>query len=191
MTNYTAAALLDCIETIGASTVSFNHLCSVAKSWVLLLTFVPVSITVLKAAGVELGVNYPKPIIDIDLAREHLTEAIFKMWEMKQPQGLQIEVFLKEMAPCPTNSSYDQRVSTNQNYKNIPAHRKGSKFIEEERTQPYILHNNVMQWVPQERMKNCVLRTAESSASKKQATSRSSFCSPVSFLIRMQALAGV
>ncbi|KAJ6430212.1 hypothetical protein OIU84_021589 [Salix udensis] len=46
------------------------------------------------------------------------------------------------MAPCPTNSSYDQRVSTNQNYKNIPAHRKGSKFIEEERTQPYILHKD-------------------------------------------------
>ncbi len=40
-------------------------------------------ITVLKASGVELGLNYPKPIIEIDLAREHLIEAIFKMWEME------------------------------------------------------------------------------------------------------------
>ncbi|KAG5240672.1 hypothetical protein OIU78_007321 [Salix suchowensis] len=93
MTNYTAAALLDCIETIGASTVAFNHLCSVllidyAESRLRVGSFSsllsrPVSITVLKAAGVELGVNYPKPITDMDLAREHLTEAIFKMWEME------------------------------------------------------------------------------------------------------------
>lgn len=40
-------------------------------------------ITVLKASGVELGLNYPKPIIEIDLARERLIEAIFKMWEME------------------------------------------------------------------------------------------------------------
>lgn len=34
---------------------------------------------VLKAAGVELGFNYPKPIIDIDTARQRLTEAICQM----------------------------------------------------------------------------------------------------------------
>ncbi|GMH08533.1 hypothetical protein Nepgr_010373 [Nepenthes gracilis] len=37
--------------------------------------------SVLKAAGVELGLNYPKPIIDIDLARKRLTEAILLMQE--------------------------------------------------------------------------------------------------------------
>ncbi|XP_021721917.1 cryptochrome-1-like [Chenopodium quinoa] len=35
--------------------------------------------TVLKAAGVELGFNYPKPVIEIDTARENLTEAICLM----------------------------------------------------------------------------------------------------------------
>ncbi|KAH1096402.1 hypothetical protein J1N35_013323 [Gossypium stocksii] len=40
-------------------------------------------LTVLKAAGVELGLNYLKPMIDKDTAREHLREAIFKMWEME------------------------------------------------------------------------------------------------------------
>lgn len=39
-------------------------------------------LSVLKASGVELGFNYPKPMIEIDLARERLIEAIFKMWEM-------------------------------------------------------------------------------------------------------------
>ncbi|KAK6161313.1 hypothetical protein DH2020_004694 [Rehmannia glutinosa] len=33
-------------------------------------------LTVLKSAGVDLGINYPKPIIDIYLARDRLTEAI-------------------------------------------------------------------------------------------------------------------
>lgn len=37
---------------------------------------------VLKAAGVELGSNYPKPIIDMDTARQRLTEAICQMQGM-------------------------------------------------------------------------------------------------------------
>ncbi|XP_057531201.1 cryptochrome-1 [Amaranthus tricolor] len=36
-------------------------------------------ISVLKAAGVELGFNYPKPIIDLEMAREHLNDAICLM----------------------------------------------------------------------------------------------------------------
>ncbi|XP_074282267.1 cryptochrome-1 isoform X2 [Silene latifolia] len=39
-------------------------------------------ISVLKASGVELGVNYPKPIIEIDTARQNLTEAICLMQGM-------------------------------------------------------------------------------------------------------------
>ncbi|GAB4850892.1 Cryptochrome-2 [Ancistrocladus abbreviatus] len=38
--------------------------------------------SVLKAAGVELGLNYPKPIIEIDSARERLTKTILLMQEM-------------------------------------------------------------------------------------------------------------
>lgn len=36
-------------------------------------------VSVLKAAGVELGSNYPKPIIEIETARDNLTEAICLM----------------------------------------------------------------------------------------------------------------
>ena len=38
--------------------------------------------SVLKAAGVELGFNYPKPIIEMDTARQRLTEAICQMQGM-------------------------------------------------------------------------------------------------------------
>jgi cryptochrome 2 len=86
------------------------------------------------------------------------------------------KVVLKEKAPCPTNSSNDQRVPTNQNYKNIPAHRKRSKFIEEERPQPYKLHNDDN--VVGTSRKDEELCSAQSSASKKQATSRCSFSVP-------------
>ncbi|CAK7327256.1 unnamed protein product [Dovyalis caffra] len=155
-------------------------------------------ITVLKGAGVELGLNYPKPIIDIDLAREHLKEAIFKMWEMEaaarasnssgtnevvvdntdDTENLAIpKVVLKEKAPCPTNSSNDQRVPTKQNSENNPAYRKRSKYMEEERPEPDKLHNddNV---VDTSRKDEELCSTAESSAAKKQATSRCSFSVP-------------
>lgn len=35
----------------------------------------------LRAAGVELGSNYPRPIVEISAAREHLQQALTKMWE--------------------------------------------------------------------------------------------------------------
>ncbi|KAG9445644.1 hypothetical protein H6P81_011772 [Aristolochia fimbriata] len=37
--------------------------------------------SVLKAAGVELGSNYPKPIVEINMARECLADALSVMWE--------------------------------------------------------------------------------------------------------------
>lgn len=38
--------------------------------------------SVLRSAGVELGVNYPKPIVEIDVARELLSQTIQSMQEM-------------------------------------------------------------------------------------------------------------
>ncbi|XP_068653129.1 cryptochrome-1 isoform X2 [Aristolochia californica] len=38
-------------------------------------------ISVLKAAGVELGLNYPRPIVEINMARERLADALSVMWE--------------------------------------------------------------------------------------------------------------
>ncbi|KAH9315303.1 hypothetical protein KI387_023930, partial [Taxus chinensis] len=38
-------------------------------------------VTILKAAGVELGSNYPRPIVEIASARERLQKALAQMWE--------------------------------------------------------------------------------------------------------------
>ncbi|KAJ4825707.1 Cryptochrome-2 [Turnera subulata] len=158
-------------------------------------------ISVLQSAGVELGQNYPKPIIDIDLARERLTEAIFKMWEMEaaarasnssganeevvdntdDTENLHIpKVIVKERAPCPTYSSNDQKVPTNLNFRNgDPFPRKRPKYAEEEeeRQQPDPLHNHDKVAGPL-RVEEDECSTAESSAAKKQATSRCSFSVP-------------
>nr|AHZ89700.1 cryptochrome 2 variant 1 [Dimocarpus longan] len=154
-------------------------------------------LTVLKAAGVELGLNYPKPIIDIDLARERLTGAIFKMWEMQAVAGLADscgknevvidnleniqtsaipKVVLKEKTPCHTNSLNDQRVPSFQNVKICPPARKRSKNVEERQYQHDLRnHNNE---VGTSMADEDLCSTAESSASKKQTTSNFSFSVP-------------
>uniref|UniRef100_A0A0D6R760 Photolyase/cryptochrome alpha/beta domain-containing protein n=1 Tax=Araucaria cunninghamii TaxID=56994 RepID=A0A0D6R760_ARACU len=38
-------------------------------------------VSILKAAGVELGSNYPRPVVETDAAREHLQQALTQMWE--------------------------------------------------------------------------------------------------------------
>ncbi|XP_010556906.1 PREDICTED: cryptochrome-1 isoform X2 [Tarenaya hassleriana] len=73
--------------------------------------------TVLKASGVELGVNYAKPIVDIDTAREHLTKAIFRMREMQILTGVAPDEIVVDSSEAleangPENSSTDQRVPT-------------------------------------------------------------------------------
>ncbi|XP_057430675.1 cryptochrome-1-like [Lotus japonicus] len=108
-------------------------------------------LSVLRASGVELGQNYPKPITDIDSARDKLTGAIFKMWENEaaskasssedrhegvddSENNLPIpKVFLKDKAPPrATTSSNDQKVPALQNPQNDdPPNRKRLKFMEE------------------------------------------------------------
>ncbi|KAK8468269.1 hypothetical protein PHAVU_007G273300 [Phaseolus vulgaris] len=104
--------------------------------------------TVLRASGVELGENYPKPIIDIDMARQQLTEAIFKMWEneaaskgsgsegghevVDESENLAIpKVFLKDKAPPATSSSNDQKVPTLHHPQSDPPSRKRLKCMAE------------------------------------------------------------
>lgn len=38
--------------------------------------------SILKAAGVDLGSNYPKPIVKINTARERLDDSVLVMWEL-------------------------------------------------------------------------------------------------------------
>uniref|UniRef100_A0A2P2JF00 Photolyase/cryptochrome alpha/beta domain-containing protein n=2 Tax=Rhizophora mucronata TaxID=61149 RepID=A0A2P2JF00_RHIMU len=155
-------------------------------------------LTVLKASGVELGLNYPKPIIDLDSARERLTEAICKMWEMEAAarpsnssgtnevvednadlteDSANTKFHLKNKAPCLTISSNDQKVPSFQNPQNTPVYRKRSKEMEEDRTKPEKLDNddNIE---GTSRTNEDLCSTADSSAAKKQNTSRCSFSVP-------------
>ncbi|KAL9264086.1 Cryptochrome-2-like protein [Drosera capensis] len=72
--------------------------------------------SVLRSAGVELGVNYPKPIVEIDVARESLSQTIQSMQEMAGAEMAEtsngtnevvienIEVDKRDVAPPVDNS---------------------------------------------------------------------------------------
>ncbi|KAG4983677.1 hypothetical protein GLYMA_10G180600v4 [Glycine max] len=152
-------------------------------------------LTVLRAAGVELGQNYPKPIIDIDLARERLTEAIFKMWESEaaakaagsEPRDEVVvdnshtvenldtqKVVVLGKAPCATISANDQKVPALQDSKNEPPTRKRPKhMIEEGQNQDHSQNHNKdtgLSSIDQD-----ICSTADSSSCKKQCASTSSY----------------
>lgn len=152
-------------------------------------------LNVLKAAGVELGLNYPKPIIDLDLGRERLTQAIFKMWEMEaadkengtnevvidNSDRIQTpaipQVVLREKSTCPTISSNDQKVPSFQNGKNNMPSRKRPKNVEEEQQSPDKLCSCKNE-SGKSRTNDDLCSTAESSAAKRQTTTNISFSVP-------------
>lgn len=111
-------------------------------------------VTVLDAAGVELGLNYPKPITDIDSARKRLTEGIYKMWEVEATENpgnpdKKNEVVVdnseggiahhsptpivtpEQKTPCPTYSSNDQKVPSLGIQETASSPRKRLKHTEE------------------------------------------------------------
>lgn len=144
---------------------------------------------VLQSAGVELGLNYPMPIVDIDQARDSLTNAIFTMWEREssaraaQTNEITDEevndntenfelpiptVVLNPNAAGSTASSRDQRVPSFQQAKTKPNNRKRSKSI-------YIDEPvNRSEAGPSKEDEEDSWSTAESSY-KKQTTTSSSF----------------
>lgn len=154
--------------------------------------------TVLHVSGVELGLNYPIPIVELDLAVERLTEAISKMREIEAAAGANangtIEVVMDnadriqclgttnvvtEAKTCATNSSNDQKVPTIQNSNvNNPLSRKRSKALEEKREFNYNIPNIVQSEAGTSKSEEDLCSTAESSSSKKPATSRTSFSVP-------------
>lgn len=168
--------------------------------------------SVLQAAGVELGLNYPKPIIDIEIARDRLTSAILQMNEKESaskqdncegtsevvvdngdPANSPIPKVLlrKEKNPCPSTSSNDQKVPSMHkevlvvpnNYNNNND-RKRSKPLEEQEPDEYNLHDckTVSEFL--ETDDDLCSTAVSSSASKKQkqVSGTSTFCSP--FLIK-------
>nr|GMD70016.1 cryptochrome-1 [Ipomoea batatas] len=148
--------------------------------------------TVLKAAGVELGLNYPKPIIDVDVARERLTEAIFIMRgtesaaTARNSNGAGEVVFdnsdcnanlaipkpiPKEKAPpCPSSSSHDQKVPS---IRNGVMNKKRPKPEEEERPVKDGIRCQKNEGATS-KMDDELCSTAESSSMKKQNTATSS-----------------
>jgi cryptochrome 2 len=155
-------------------------------------------LSVLRASGVELGQNYPNPIIDIDLAREKLTQAIFKMWEIQaaskassseardevvvdsEYQDIPKVLVLKDKAPCATISANDQKVPALQvqDPKNDLPIRKRTKCMAEKRKNKESSENHEKDSkVSSTDQDTC--STADSSACKKQcSTSTYSFSVP-------------
>lgn len=52
--------------------------------------------SVLQAAGIELGSNYPLPIVEIDAAKERLEEALSQMWQLEAAARASIENGMEE-----------------------------------------------------------------------------------------------
>nr|AOW42603.1 cryptochrome 2 [Solanum melongena] len=154
---------------------------------------------VLKAAGVELGMNYPNPIIDVDVARDRLMQAIVIMREKEAAVNASdangtIEVVFdnsenvgdsanipkddvtKGKVPCPSSSSYDQRVPSLQNgYTNKKRSKPGeeTKELKDDRPLNYKNESKVSN------VDGDLCSTAESSSMKKQMNvSRNSFSVP-------------
>ena len=47
--------------------------------------------SVLQAAGIELGSNYPRPIVEIDAAKARLDEALSEMWQQEAASRAALE----------------------------------------------------------------------------------------------------
>ncbi|CAJ2628166.1 unnamed protein product [Trifolium pratense] len=154
--------------------------------------------SVLRASGVELGQNYPNPMIDIDLAREKLTQAIFKMWEIQaaskasssdardevvvdsEYQDIPKVLVLKDKAPCATISANDQKVPALQvqDPKNDLPIRKRTKCMAEKRKNKESSENHDKDSKVSSSDQD-TSSTADSSACKKQcSTSTYSFSVP-------------
>ena len=65
---------------------------------------------VLQAAGVELGLNYPKPIVDMSTAKLQLDEAITRMWEVDR----MVKAKIKQ------NDNVDEGVGDNIGHLDLP-----------------------------------------------------------------------
>ncbi|KAL5998666.1 Cryptochrome-2 [Asimina triloba] len=154
---------------------------------------------ILRAAGVELGSNYPKPIVDLHLAREKLTDAISAMWEFNATarsakfngtnevvaenstcvDNLEIpRVIIKKEASC-ASSSNDQRVPTIHHPKEVPLEQKQMNARDGERQNANQLDGHAHN-IRALRDDEDLCSTAESSSIRKRSMSESSYVVPVS-----------
>ncbi|KAL9240312.1 hypothetical protein vseg_014548 [Gypsophila vaccaria] len=152
---------------------------------------------VLKSAGVELGSNYPKPIIEMDTARQKLTEAISVMQTMSEADpfatnGVNEVVVdntnigetsdptrnLHIKPSCVSGSSRDQRVPSTQILNNHLSNGKRPRVSPEDRPREEPNHNACYDNPEGLRKDEDLSSTADSSSAKRPAFSTSSFCVP-------------
>lgn len=156
--------------------------------------------SVLRASGVELGLNYPKPIVDINLARERLLDSISVMWESDtaaraaklngteedvadnsnsmENQAIPRVVIKKDIS-C-ASSAHDQRVPTLQKPKDGFYDQKGLKASVLERKNCVDLLGQVSKAGASQKDED-LCSTAESSSVRKRSISESQCVIPPSF----------
>ncbi|XP_020095834.1 cryptochrome-1-like [Ananas comosus] len=149
---------------------------------------------VLKAAGVELGLNYPNPIIEIDTARERLDDAVSMMWELDRAakiaalndsnevvadnlvniNSLDIpKVVVKKEVSC-SMSSLDQRVPSVHNLKVSACNYEELKSLSGRGADKQVLDDQA----PTSNVDEDLRSTAESSSARKRSISSSTCAVP-------------
>ncbi|MQM06337.1 hypothetical protein Taro_039164 [Colocasia esculenta] len=177
------------------------------RQWLPELTRVPTEwihhpwdapVSVLRAAGVELGLNYPKPIVDISVARERLDKAIAMMWELDRTskaekkdetsevvddnlagfKSLDIPKVVVKREVTYTSSSNDQRVPSIQNLKSS-CNPQCSKDIDHEKHNQDNRNDSIAK-PEKSHMDEDLRSTAESSSARKRSMSESLCAVPTS-----------
>lgn len=153
--------------------------------------------TVLKSAGIELGLNYPRPIVDCNTAMERLDDAVDRMWALDRAEkvarssnsdevvadnlismnSLDIpKVIVKKEVYC-DYSSLDQRVPSSHNIKDGSV-KKEVNVLNGERSNPIALCSQV----DAAKSKDAdLISTAESSSARKRSISESHCVVPTHF----------
>ncbi|URD90488.1 cryptochrome 2 [Musa troglodytarum] len=154
---------------------------------------------VLKASGVELGLNYPQPIIEFDTARDQLDDAVSMMWQLDRAarvaklSGLEEvvadnlislnsldipKVIVKEEVFC-SSSSLDQRVPSLHNMKDSSVKKK-PKDVHGKRSD-LVGSCSPMNIFEKSKIDVDLLSTAKSSSARKRSISESQCAVPICF----------
>lgn len=155
--------------------------------------------TLLKASGVELGLNYPQPIIEFDTARDQLDDAVNMMWQLDRASrvaklsGLEEvvadnlislntfdipKVIVKEEVFC-SSSSLDQKVPSLHNMKDSSVKKK-PKDVSGKRSD-LVGSCSPMNILEKSNIDVDLLSTAKSSSARKRSISESQCAVPICF----------
>ncbi|KAJ8747441.1 hypothetical protein K2173_023841 [Erythroxylum novogranatense] len=128
--------------------------------------------SVLQAAGIELGSNYPLPIVGIDAAKARLQRALSEMWQQEAISRAAIENRMEEglgdssdSAPClPSRHTNGGKPNVNTNVNQEP----GRDVANQEVTQNIQRRNNVLRFNVMRDVGDAEDSAAESSSSSRR-----------------------